>query len=105
MTPPHRRITASPYLTALQAGLLSHFTQIADAVDIPIVLYNVPGRTGTLAGMKEAALAIADGGSAPPHPPLTVIEGPGRACSSRSAAPRPQPQARPQPPSLSLTLA
>lgn len=53
-------LVVSPYYNkATQNGLKKHFTEIAASVDLPVILYNIQGRTGvnispkTLAGLSK----------------------------------------------------
>lgn len=52
-------LLVTPYYNkATQAGLIEHYTKIAQSVSIPIILYNVPSRTGVNI-LPETAVALA----------------------------------------------
>ena len=49
-------LVVTPYYNkATQNGLITHFTTIADASTVPVILYNVPGRTGVNLQPKTVA--------------------------------------------------
>lgn len=49
-------LVVTPYYNkATQKGLIEHFTDVAKSVDLPIIMYNVPGRTGCNILPKTAA--------------------------------------------------
>jgi 4-hydroxy-tetrahydrodipicolinate synthase len=55
----HAVLAVTPYYNKPpQAGLVAHFTAIADASDLPVMLYDIPGRSG-IAIARETYLRIA----------------------------------------------
>ena len=49
-------LVVTPYYNrASRAGLIGHYNAIADSVDIPIIMYNVPARTGVNLGADIVA--------------------------------------------------
>lgn len=69
-------LVVTPYYNrASRQGLIEHFTAIADKVEIPIIMYNVPSRTGvnleprTVAELAKHPMlcAVKDANSDPAH--------------------------------------
>lgn len=52
-------LVVTPYYNkATQKGLKEHFTMIANSVKIPIILYNIPGRTGGVNILPETVVSL-----------------------------------------------
>ena len=52
-------LLVTPYYNkATQKGLIQHYTAIANSVDLPIILYNVPSRTGVII-LPQTAVTLA----------------------------------------------
>lgn len=49
-------LAAPPYNKPSQAGLIEHVRAIADSVDLPLIAYNIPGRSGV--GFTAATLGM-----------------------------------------------
>ena len=54
-------LIVTPYYNkATQKGLIKHYTTVAKSVDLPIIMYNVPGRTGCNIQPETAATLAKD---------------------------------------------
>lgn len=54
-------LVVTPYYNkATQKGLIKHYTTVAKSVDLPIIMYNVPGRTGCNIQAETAATLAKD---------------------------------------------
>ena len=52
-------LVVTPYYNkATQKGLYEHFKIVAESVDIPIILYNIPGRTGGVNILPETVVRL-----------------------------------------------
>jgi len=56
----HAVLVVTPYYSKPpQAGLLAHFTEVADATDLPVMVYDIPHRAG-VAISSETLIRLAD---------------------------------------------
>jgi 4-hydroxy-tetrahydrodipicolinate synthase len=61
-------LVVTPYYSKPpQAGLLTHFFTVADSTDVPIMLYDIPGRAGT-AIATETMIRLAE------HPRIVAVK-------------------------------
>jgi 4-hydroxy-tetrahydrodipicolinate synthase len=61
-------LVVTPYYSRPpQAGLLEHFRRVADATEVPVMLYDIPGRAGT-AIASDTLLRLAE------HPRIVAIK-------------------------------
>jgi 4-hydroxy-tetrahydrodipicolinate synthase len=62
------QLVVTPYYNKpSQAGVLAHFTAVADATDLPVMIYDIPGRSG-IPITTETMIRLAD------HPAILALK-------------------------------